>query len=288
MIENQFTAADLEAVADFLYAVNAKPAYASTFCPGRRDDIYEEFSRSAGEGCLVVYREEGEIRGVSNCFIDEGKNRADVNLLIAQEAEGNYRRIAKKLLTALLERTGGDMKLVFYFPVQNENLRMFLTSASAKMEENEYGLLLARGEERNLAKEEDGITDLESADFKEFSALHDAVFPDIYLSGKDIVEDEGGKRSVFVIKTDGRVSAYGVLLRKGEARWTVEVLAVRDCCRQRGLGRRLLSHMIRQAFAVPGVKELDLVVDCCNKNACNLYFDTGFSVEFENCCYILQ
>ncbi len=287
MIEKQFTETDLEAAADFAFAVNSEPAYGSTFCSNLRKNIYEDFSESAKNGCLAVYREGGAIFGAANCFPDEAKNRADVNLLIAREAEADYRKIAEELLAALRERMGEKVKFVFYFPIQNQNLAAFLNSWSAKKEENEYGLILIRGAEKNLAECDGEISDLQPSDSEEFAVLHDTIFPDIYVSGNDIIQNKDSNRRVFVIRTDGVLSAYGVLSKKSGARWNIEVIAVRDDCRRKGLGRRMLSHMITHAFETPGVEKLDLIVDCGNESAKKLYFDVGFTVEFENCCYIL-
>ena len=44
----------------------------------------------------------------------------------------------------------------------------------------------------------------------------------------------------------------------------------------------MLSRLIEEAFSDPGVRLVDLIVDCDNENALKLYFDLGFKVEFEN------
>ena len=210
---------------------------------------------------------------------------ADVSFLVAPEAD--YTQTAGGLLTAICEKLPKETQCNFFFPKQNRRCAAFLETMHAKQEVNEYGLLLLRGQERNLAESE-GVAELTMADFTEFSALHDAVFPEVYISGKEILAAIGKDRKVYVLKKDGKLLAYGVLQRRSETRSAAEIVGVREGYRHQGYGRRILSELIRRAFADEKTEKLDLIVDCDNENAMKLYFDLGFETEFENCCYTIQ
>lgn len=47
-----------------------------------------------------------------------------------------------------------------------------------------------------------------------FAQLHDQVFPDVYVSGRDILGDLGKNRFVYVLEENGALAAYGVLQRR--------------------------------------------------------------------------
>ena len=128
---------------------------------------------------------------------------------------------------------------------------------------------------------------LEEAAYAAFVALHDRVFPDVYVSGRDILEDLGKSRFVYTLEEAGNLAAYGVLHR-AEDRFTAEILGVRQELRGRGFGRAILNCLAKETFCRHGAAELDLIVDADNTQALILYQKTGFQILEENRCYISQ
>ena len=129
---------------------------------------------------------------------------------------------------------------------------------------------------------------MEEGEKAAFAALHDAVFPGAYASGRDILADMGKNRFVYVSSDGAGLAAYGVLKRQSKKQAAAEILAVRRDARRQGLGRAMLNHLAREAFSRLGAERLELVVDADNRGALRLYLDTGFQVFQENNCYILR
>lgn len=278
------TAEELEALTDFVFRINTSEG--SAYCSNKRSIIREELAEHAKNGCLAVCGELPDaMTGAVFCFYSEEHHMADFSLLIAPEVD--YMQTADGMFAAIREKLPKETQCNFFFPKQNRRCAAFLEALQAKREVNEYGLLLLRGQEKNLAAPE-GVAELTEADFAEFSALHDAVFPEVYISGKEILAALEADRRVYVLKKDGKLLAYGVLQRRSETRSTAEIIGVREGYRHQGYGRRILSELIRRAFADEKTEKLDLIVDCDNENAMKLYFDLGFETEFENCCFTIQ
>lgn len=278
------TVEELEALTDFVFRINASEG--SAYCPNKRDIIREELAENAKNGCLAVCGEMPDaLTGVAFCFYSEEHHTADFSLLIASNAD--YAQTAGSLLTTICEKLLKGTKCNFFFPKNNRRCAAFLEALRAKREVNEYGLLLLRGHEKNLVSPE-GVAALTREDSAALAALHDAVFPEVYISGKEILAAIGKNRKVYVLKKDGKLLAYGVLLRRSETRAAAEIVGVREGYRHQGYGRRILSELIRRAFADEKTEKLDLIVDCDNENARKLYFDLGFETEYENCFYTIE
>ena len=275
---------DLEILTDFVYRINASEG--SAYCSNKREVIRQELIENAQNGFLAVCGEMPDaLTGAAFCFYSEEHRTADFSLLIAPEAD--YSQTAGGLFAAIREKLPKGTQCNFFFPKQNQRCAAFLEALGAKREVNEYGLLLLRGQEKSLAATEN-VAELAREDAAEFAALHDAVFPEVYISGKEILAAIGKDRKVYVLKKDGKLLAYGVLLQRSETRSASEIVGVREGYRHQGYGRCVLSELIRRAFADEKTEKLDLIVDCDNENALKLYFDLGFETEFENCSYTIQ
>lgn len=257
---------------------------ASTFCCAKAADIRRDFEQSVeyGFACWA----DGRPVGLVNCFPDGEKGNADCSLLL--DARGaDYREMAGALLARAREALGPEVALTFFFPVENGACREFLEQAGARRQVNEY--ILRLGQEawsapQDMAAEPRPLRGGEEA---AFAALHDGVFPGVYVSGRDILKDLGKGRSVYVVSDSAGLAAYGVLKPQSGEQAVAEVLAVRPDARRRGYGRAILNHLAQEAFSRLGVRWLELVVDGDNQNALKLYLDTGFQVFQENNCYIL-
>lgn len=280
-----FASANLEELALLASGLNARRETASTFCCAKAEDIQRDFEKNVEYGWVCWA--DGRPAGLLNCFPDKEKNNADCSLLLDLHGDA-YEEAAAALVLAAKKKLGQEMECTFFFPKENEDCGRFLTQYGACRQENEYILLLRQEDWRKpgtLAARPRPVTD---AQRDAFATLHDAIFPGVYCSGKDILNDLGKTRFVFVIPDEGGVAAYGVLKTHGGRQATVEIVGVREDARRRGYGRAMLNYLAEQAFTQFGAKSLELVVDADNTNALALYLDTGFFVRQENNCYILR
>lgn len=280
-----FAAEDLDALSLFAEGLNAKRETGSTFCCKNAVDIRQDFAEAMDFG-FACWEGEKPL-GLISCFPDMEKGNADCSLLI-DARKAPYQEIAQALFAAAKEKLGVAMEYTFFFPTENENCRVFLQSAEAQRQVNEYILLLRQEnwkERRDL-----GVTPrpILEEEWDAFAALHDGVFPGVYASGRDILKDLGKTRFVYVIADKAGLAAYGVLKTNGGKQATAEMLAVRKDARRQGFGRATLQHLAWQAFSQFGAEMLELVVDADNQNALGLYLDIGFQIRQENHCFILR
>lgn len=280
-----FAPENLEELAQLAERLNGKRETASAFCCTGKAEIRRDFEHNMpyGHACFL----DGRPVGLWNGYLDAEKKNADCSLMLGLTGKA-YQEAAGALCSAAKSRLGQGVACTFFFPQENADCRQFLEQAGAKRQVNEYILVLQRqdwAEPGSLTawprKVQDGERDA-------FAALHDAVFPGVYCSGRDILAGLWADRFVYVIADGAGLAAYGVLKTKGGERATAEVIAVREDVRGRGYGRAVLNHLAKQAFSEFGAKSLDLVVEADNQNALALYLDTGFLVSQENNCYILS
>lgn len=267
--------------AEFAAKLNGSPDTASMFCPSKYDDIVSDMQAS---GNLTVGRDDDrKICAVCWMFYDPERKNADVNLFAGESLAGEIFAAARKA-----GDFAPDTHFTFYFPKQNVALADFLEKSGARVNTDEYGLLLVRGNERNIC-DSDRISPIKPTEFAGFERLHDSIFPELYITGKGITDSIGKNREVFVMTEDGGISAYSVLERTSDPSLAVAgIIGVKEGMRHRGRGRAVLGHLIKAAFSDDRVNRLRLIVDCDNFNALKLYFDLGFEIEFENRCYTIE
>ena len=280
-----FAAGELAELSLLAQRLNARRETGSTFCCARAEDIRRDFAEAMAYSAACW--EDGRPRGLLSCLPGPARKNADCSLLL-DACGADYREAAGALLARARERLGPGMACTFFFPVENGECRGFLEQAGARRQVNEYILRLGReawSEPRDMAAEPRPVREGELADF---AALHDQVFPGVYVSGRDILEDLGKGRFVYVVSDSAGLAAYGVLKPQSNEQAVAEVLAVRQDARRRGYGGAILNYLAREAFFRLGVRRLELVVDGDNRNALKLYLDTGFQLFQENNCYILR
>ena len=279
-----FAREDLEKLAYFAERLNANRETGSSFCCAHMEDILKDFQGTMEYG-FALWKEDRPI-GLINCCPDKEKGNADVSLLMNVEEE-QYMESAGKLLSAAKQKLGHDITLTFFFPEENADCRDFLIRAGGTPQVNEYIMRLRREDWKHYVWHTDPrpIKEEERANF---SALHDAIFPHVYISGEDIWKDLGRSRSVYVISDKLGLAAYGVLKASGRDQAVAEVIGVREDVRRRGYGREILNCLAERAFGEFDAEKLELIVDGDNRNAIKLYLDTGFQVWQENNCYILR
>lgn len=279
-----FVSEDLEKLAYFAERLNANRETGSSFCCSRMKDILKDFQGTMEYG-FALWKEDKPI-GLISCCPDRERENADVSLLMNVGEEG-YCKNAGKLLSAAQQKLGHDMTLTFFFPKENADCRDFLIRAGGTPQVNEYIMRLCRKDWSYFACHANPRP-IREEERDSFSALHDVIFPHVYISGEDILEDLGRSRFVYVISDELGLAAYGVLKVFGGKQAVAEVIGVREDARRRGYGREMLNCLAERAFRQFDAEKLELIVDGDNRNALKLYLDTGFQIWQENNCYILR
>lgn len=110
-----------------------------------------------------------------------------------------------------------------------------------------------------------------------FAAMHDAIFPNTYWSGRQIIERLNENRRCFVVTEAARLVGYAyveVEPRFGEG--NIEFLGVHESRRGRGIGTKLISAAVAWMFSFEHMTETWLVVDDDNIPARRLYEGLGW------------
>jgi len=279
----------LSQCAEIAFSRNNLPESHCAFCSNTKESILEDFeSIISNPDCLMLGCFSGHaLVGVLGCFFNPDNLWVDC---IGPFFKDDWNHdIAKQML--LFAKTGLSkaMRFNFYFSAANENCHQLMVALSAERQDNEYILLLDRENYKPQQIEHHVIRYTKEYE-AELMALHDSTFPDVYLTGKDIIAAIDKTREVFcVLDEAGGFSGYGALkFANHSSRLTAEVFAVKKEKRGKGYGWALLNAVVRSAFDEHNGDAIDLVVDKLNTNAKALYDACGFKLAAENEAFCLR
>lgn len=189
--------------------------------------------------------------------MDEEKQTADC---VGPFVEGDFCKIAKEMLDYAKALYKQSLCIYFFFDKRNIECIAFMDLICAENKGDESILTLKRD---NYKKQEFNISveKLISEYEDQLIELHDSIFPDVYVSGKDIIQSTGINRQVFCIIENGHLCGYSVLKTPSVGiKATAEVIAVDENFRSKGYGKALLNALIKESFSHSGIDEIDLVV----------------------------
>jgi len=114
-----------------------------------------------------------------------------------------------------------------------------------------------------------------------FAALHDATFPETWITGQGLLARLGSDYHAFVHARDGQVVGYLVAsLEVGSGEGIVDFIGVSPDARRQGIGRGLLQSAQRWFFQEKGVARVNLVVSDDKVDARTLYESVGFARRY--------
>ncbi len=114
-----------------------------------------------------------------------------------------------------------------------------------------------------------------------FAALHDATFPETWITGQGILARLGGDYHAFAHARDGQVVGYLVAsLELGSGEGIVDFIGVSPEARRQGIGRGLLQAALGWFFQEKGVARVNLVVSDDKVDARALYESVGFARRY--------
>ena len=124
-----------------------------------------------------------------------------------------------------------------------------------------------------LERTRPSLRSMKESDFQQVVELERATFPTPWplSSFRDCVDCGYRCR---VLEQEGLVQVYAIMAIEGDTAHILN-LCVRPDCRQRGEGRRMLSHLIELALAAQ-VQAVFLEVRASNHPAIHLYRSSGF------------
>lgn len=279
---------DIQQILDLAFAKNNQPEHNSAYCYKEYNSIKQDFLQiiESKGNAVIGYFEEKTLIGVMGVYVDEEKHTADCcgPFVVVDDFVG----ISKLLFDYVKNHFNHSLQYNFFFDIRNKDCIAFMNTICAENQGNECCLTLKR---ENYRKEDFvvNVVPLPAEYTNSFVNLHDSIFPNVYVSGADIINSIEGSRKVFCVIENGMLIGYSVLKRTlNSPRATAEIIAVYEKQRRNGYGRVLLNELAKQAFYDEAVELIHLVVESINTNAVNLYYAFGFELDVENCFYCVK
>lgn len=279
----------LEQCVEIAFEQNDQPENNCAFCPNSRKSICEDFEYIiSNPDCLMVGCFTDDIlTGILGCFLNPANNWVDCVGPFFKD--GWHQDFAKDMFSFAKSALTDAVRFNFYFNSENRNCHYLMEILSAERQDNEYILLLNRREYRPQQVKPTVVKYTDKYE-KDLVRLHDETFPDVYVTGKDIIASNNKTREVFcALDENGEFVGYGVLkYADGNAHLTAEIFAVRKEKRGKGFGWALLNTVVASAFNNHNGNVVDLVVDMLNTHARDLYYSYGFKLAVENEAFNLR
>jgi len=273
---------DLKEISQFVHRLNIQAEFNSGYCSQNIDYIERDFKSliESDAQILIGDFEDGKASGVLGLFIDHERKKIDC---IGPFSDGGPNHLKALIDYGTKKLSGYTMS--FFFDKRNQGALSLMKLMHAKDNGNELILNLKR--ENHLALQVNkNVSDLNEKFHQAVKNLHDSIFPDLYLTGQNILESLNEDRKVFVHIEDGHFMGYSVLKYTDRSKMaTAEVIAVHKDHRGKGIGKGLLSKVENEAFKINQVDYVQLIVDNINENAIGLYTSHNFELMVENCAY---
>ena len=272
MSENKF-----DVVASFMAQWNENPKTQCLHSGEGAEAIRKQMEiwDDGGEFCVVGTWEEGELKGAFGCEFDETLGKGWLWGPFAEDG-----KTAVALFTHLLKNLPPTItQLQSYLNVENKTGDAFYRQQGFAQPKMAHVYVAARPAE--IVKPLEPLPECSVAQLPSFAQLHDAIFPNTFDTGQDVVDKLDGTNKVFVWAEGDEVLGY--LYAKVDAssdEGYVEFLGVAEQARRQGVGRRLLATAVYWLFHDQQVPQIALNVNDDNNNARSLYESVGFGLAF--------
>ncbi len=280
---------DIHEITELAFKKNNLPESNSAYCSNKYDSIKSDFINlieSEQHNVIGYYTGEALI-GVIGVFVNAVNKMVDIVGPFIENDDLNS--IAVKLLDNAKEYYSKNFRTNFYFDSRNKDYLCFMKEINAESDGNEYNLSIRRNE-FIIADSDYNVGKISDNNYDSLIELHDKIFPDMYVSGHELISSLNGNRDIYVITDGNSLKAYGVFksFSKSDKESCIEILGVDSNNRNRGMGRAVLGEMLNNAFQNSDMEKVFLIVDDINVNALGLYRSVGFKVDVENCAYRLK
>jgi GNAT superfamily N-acetyltransferase len=231
------------------------------------------------ELCYVMALRDGQLVGAMGSEYDEELQRSWLHgpHVVAEDWEP----IATQLFTRLLAELPACIRqLDSYLNIKNEQGRRFYTKRGFKEREHLNYDFWLEPEERVVSDGKDCLL-LGKNQEESFKKLYKALFPSAYYDAERIVTMVGQSHQVLVVAHGEQVLGFVVVSVEGDQSvGEIQFLGVREDCKRRGYGRRLLLSAIDWLFDRAGVIRVCLNVAEELVYARDLYESVGFRLRF--------
>ena len=280
----------LEASISLMAKYNKEKCYQIGYCAVPADSIRKDLVESLKdeENKLIGVIEEGVLVGVIDLDIDSKKKTIDmVGPFIEKQEEEEWLAIGKELFDFIFKEFDSDYEYLFFIHQENKIGKKLLENIQVELRGDEYVLKIERDGIKPGLIDDTGIISIDTEQYEEVITLHDGIWPGVYYSGQELIEQLDKNHQIFSAKNKEEIEGY-IFVEKEVERGYVHFLAVKEPYRGAGIGRKLLNKALKWAFANNNIKKLSLCVEVENEKALILYYNLGFKVENAYTAYKLQ
>lgn len=271
---------NLEQGIHFITRLNTNLEHRISYFGETREEIAADLKASQppeGYGFIAVDKG-GKLCGLFGVELDKELGRCW--LLGPFVDHGDWDVIADQLYDAILTALPGEItNQELYFPQQNKGLYEFALRHGFEFYSAGAVLTLYPGQELNIPKSRN--QDLDEEHTEQFLSLHDALFPNTYYSGEQLLKlAEEDDKHLLVHQVDDKIAGYiFIQVREAAQDGYIDFIGVDENHRRQGIGRLLAASGIKWAFQFPFVQKITLTVKPDNAPAVRMYHSLGFETE---------
>ena len=283
IIFHKAQAHDFSKLAEWLVQVSQKPeqhclhTWAGQSAEGLNEQLLNYWHDE--ELCYVIALQDGELVGAIGCEYDRSLGRAWLHgpHALLDDWDVLAGELYCRLLAELPQETH---QLDAYLNIKNVQGRHFYREQGFKERANlNYDFWLVPDERLVVGGERCQL--LERAQHASFEDLFDALFPRAYYSAERIIEMVGHSHQVLVEAQAETVLGFAVVgVESDRSEGELQFFGVREDCRRKGYGRKLLVSAIDWLVDQAGVKGISLNVAEELVHVRSLYESVGFRLRF--------
>lgn len=239
-------------------------------------EAFEESSIPTAEGFRLAFENE---RLIGALGVDASHDIHRVWLLGPFIDDENWQRVADQLYDAVQPvLPQGDYEYELFCDVKNTNLHEFALRHGFFARAESAIMFLLRKDYQRAAKDQVQIFDFQDSFFDQFQTLHDRVFPNTYLTAKQVVEKIDDRHRLLMAVEDEKLLGY-IFGKVEDESGYVDFLAADESVRRRGIGADLLARALDWMFISPSTQNVHLTTNTDSVAAISLYNKFGFSTE---------
>ncbi|WP_174612735.1 GNAT family N-acetyltransferase [Virgibacillus ihumii] len=274
---------ELSEVVDFIEKMNSLQKNHIGYCGKKADEIRstleEDFTDVPARDAFVVAMENNKVVGV--CGFDADLERRSAEIWGPFVDHDDAFQVSNSLWIALMKKIPNVIQTVSLFPDNHNKMVLDLGAALEFRSVSDQAILICTNQ--SLKKmSDDTVIKLSEAHYSSLVKLHDQIFPDTYLSGKEMLEGLNEENTVFGMVNNG--SLIGYIYAEADPKFgegSIEFFGVDRLAQGKGIGLALLAKGLQWLFSFPSIEETTLCVRSDNSKAIHLYKKVGFQVEHE-------
>jgi ribosomal protein S18 acetylase RimI-like enzyme len=266
---------------DFVVRLNSDSAHHIGFFGEGEADVRTSLAECLippDEGFRLAY-EGDQLVGIFGVDVDPEINRAWLFGPLVEH--GDWHTTADRLYAEVLPLIPVDIRHYDLFcDVQNIHIEAFALKHGFPRRSENAVLTLARVNYGPVANRQTQITTYQESFFGPLQKLHKILFPNAYLTARQMVKKADKNHQLFLAVEDGQLRGYHFCKIEPESEsGYVDFIGTDSSTRGRGIGADLLASGIDWMLSAPSTKKISLTVNADNVAARSLYAKFGFTTD---------